>query len=855
MELDDILLGFADLTSDALMVGFRSSMQAPATVVYVNPAFVETFGYTPEEVIDGPATVTLAPDQKSSVFAQLSRHLAAGDDRFTLEKECCRKDRSTFWSAVSYRVFYRDDGSLLIVAAHRDVSDLRDRERRAELALQERDKSLATARAAQDRLVAALESYPNSIAIFDRERRLVQCNSAYKASVARHPEQIRAGMHITDILRNSIEDGLLVCPDNDPEGFIDKIIRSAEHGVTRMDLELAGDRHERTLRSRSANGDYVIIRVNTTELVRERRAAEQSQARLMSAINAYPAPFSIYDAHGVLLVFNEPYARAYSDDPSEIRPGLHVREVLATGIRNKRFPAAAGREQAWIEEMLKSSIEADPFYDIELAGDIHHRVLCSRADNGDVLFVRLDTTELVRQQREVEEYARMLEAANSAILHEAVHDQLTGLGNRRFLQERFAELSQRRRREGGEIAVLHIDLDRFKQINDTIGHAAGDHVLVEVSKRLGQALRSDDVATRIGGDEFVVLLYLTDDPGRPEALADRLLTSLCRPTVYEGRECRFGASIGIATTMVTEESTLLAESDIALYKAKRAGRAQVAVFNRADMDEMRRIKVLADDILRGIEQREFVPYFQPQVDATTGRIVGLEALARWMHPEHGVVGPGSFIATAGDLNVARDIDFMIFEKSIADCAQALGMMADPPGLSFNLSIRSVLTPDLDRIRDLVAQFPGPIAFELLETIFLEEADTTFLMQLDRFREMGLSIDVDDFGSGRASIVALQRISPDRLKIDRRLIEPLAETQSARQLVRSIIEIGRALQIGVTAEGVETAAQAGILASLGCDRLQGYHFAPPLPLDEVVQMIRAQERRDGIIDKDPAGTRP
>ncbi|MBS0125695.1 sensor domain-containing protein [Thetidibacter halocola] len=833
MNLKDLLENYIELSPDAVMIARRDSVAHRSIVHYVNPAFQAAFGWSPETIIGRPAAETLSPDAREAFYADLNARLAAGQDHLAIETSCVRADGSPFWAVLSMRVLYQPDGSLMIVSTHRDVSELKEKERRASGALLDNERMLAELEAVQQRLVSALESYPDPFVIYDKSLCLVQCNQAYRKAMARDPDRIRPGMPVADVLNIAIDDGLILPPEGDRDRFVSDILQHGCISKTVLDIELANDTHHRILRSRSSAGDHVIIRVDTTELVRQRRAAEESRARLINALNAYPAPFAIYDRDRLLVTCNESYLRSFTDTPEEISTGMHVREVLTIGLRHGRFPDALGREDDWIAEKLDANMANRPFEDLELAGDIHQRVLRSRAENGDILLVRIDTTELVRQRRSIEEYARMLEQANKAILHDAFHDQLTGLGNRRFLQNQFRRLSKRREFRGGELAALHVDLDRFKQINDTIGHAAGDHVLTVVAERIRANIAKSDVVARIGGDEFVILLYLSEtDLDRPEVLARTLLEALSRPTVFEGRECRFGASVGIARTPLADETDLLPDSDIALYKAKRGGRGQYAVFDQSDLNEMRRVKAVADDIILALERAEFVPYLQPQVDAHSGAFVGLEALARWQHPERGILSPDTFLDVAADLNVLADIDRMIFEKAIDSCATLFRDWPDPPSLSFNVSIKRVLSGDIDHIGRTASRYPGKVAFELLETIFLEEADTEFLMKLDHFRELGLTIEVDDFGSGRASVVALQRIAPHRLKIDSRLVAPLTETPSAERLVRSIVEIGHALEIGVTAEGVETPEQARLLSRLGCDRLQGYHFGAPMGIDDL-----------------------
>lgn len=699
-------------------------------------------------------------------------------------------------------------------------------------------KQRRAAEALKERMLAAISAYPAPFCIYDSASRLAVWNDRYAAALTDRPGDLYTGMPMEEAMRLGLRNGRFPAAKGREEAWLQQTLNSATAIKPVEDIELAGDTHHRLLRSKSRNGDLVVVRLDTTELVRQRRTLQETQDRLISAINAFPDPFSIYDKDLDLALWNPAFAASLTDDPSEIKVGMNVRDVLKMAIRNGHIPRAEGREQEWLDDYVSPNMVDVEEEDFEFSNGRYYRIKRSRSESGETLVLRLDMTETVRQRRALETYAGQLEEANQQITFKALHDQLTGLGNRRHLSEKFEELSQKRRTQGGELAALHIDLDRFKQINDTIGHAAGDHVLVEVAARIKANVRGDDVVARIGGDEFVILLDVPEDSTRPEQLAEALLADLARPVLFHGRECRFGASIGIARTPLADEADLLTNSDVALYKAKRAGRGQVAIFDRSDIEEMRATKQMADEIIRGLENREFEPYYQPQIDAQTGAVVGLEALARWRHPDQGVLAPDQFLGVATDLNVVADIDRMIFERAIKDCGAAFGDSADVPNLSFNVSANRLNFDEIHEIGQHARTYPGGIAFELLETIFLEEQSEAFMLQLDQLRDMGISIEVDDFGSGRASIVALQRIAPDRLKIDRRLVSPMKPGNNATKLVKSIIDIGRALDIGVIAEGVETADQAQILSELGTGRLQGYYFSRPLSLPDLLPYLRS-----------------
>ncbi len=571
---------------------------------------------------------------------------------------------------------------------------------------------------------------------------------------------------------------------------------------------------------------------------------EAVQTRLMSAISISPDPFAIYDARDKLVIWNPAFAETVSPNPDDVQAGMTKREVAEVSLNNGHLDDAVGREAEFLKSYMADWDAGESTGFVMRIKGRDYKIIRSRGSNGDRVTLQVDISEQLRQQRELSTYAERLEQANREISQQALHDDLTGLGNRRFLNARLEEMTEARQSCGFEIAALHIDLDRFKQINDTMGHAAGDHVLRTVADILRTKVRKEDTVARIGGDEFIVLMNCAAESDMPDILAERLIEEICKPIPYEDRLCRLGASIGIARTPMIPAGELLACSDIALYKAKTGGRAMKAVFDHGDLESMKSAKKLGDDILRGLENNEFIPFYQPQIDASTGSIAAVEVLARWDHPERGLLAPAEFLAIASDIQVDGELDKMVFDHAIEECCAHFDGSEDMPTLSFNVSLSRLMQPGLpDMIADL--GYPGRLTFELVETIFVEEEESSFLERIEELRRLGVNFELDDFGSGRASIVGLRRIGPERLKIDRRLVEPIVASESASRLVQSIIDIGRALDIGITAEGVETAAHLAELIRLGCDRMQGFYFAAPAPLRE------AMDRASSVIGAEQA----
>jgi EAL domain-containing protein (putative c-di-GMP-specific phosphodiesterase class I) len=313
---------------------------------------------------------------------------------------------------------------------------------------------------------------------------------------------------------------------------------------------------------------------------------------------------------------------------------------------------------------------------------------------------------------------------------------------------------------------------------------------------------------------------------------------------YEGHECRFGVSVGIAieTGAQVDPRRLLINADIALYKAKSRGRNRYEFFTDALQAEVVRTKRVADEILHGLENNEFLPHYQPQFDARTLEVVGAEALARWQHPQDGIVAPAHFLDVAEELNVVSTIDRIVLEQALQqfDAWNTAGLRV--PRISVNVSARRLQDEQLIATLRSLNIKPGTVSFELVESIFLDESDDVVLFNIDQIKDLGIDIEIDDFGTGYASIVSLLKLKPRRLKIDRQLVLPIVESPAQRHLVESIIDIGKSLGIQVVGEGVETMEHAHILRDLGCDILQGYAFAKAMGAPELTSFLRADAWR-------------
>jgi len=426
----------------------------------------------------------------------------------------------------------------------------------------------------------------------------------------------------------------------------------------------------------------------------------------------------------------------------------------------------------------------------------------------------------------------------------ALQDGLTGLPNRAVLMDRLEHAIARTRREHGTVALLFVDLDRFKSVNDTLGHLIGDRLLMAVAERLVSELRPGDTAARLGGDEFVVLCQDVGGPQGASTVARRLGDALARPFDIDGYTVQISASIGVVLAGEDEDDpgSLLSDADSAMYAAKQRGRARHEMFDvglRERSGERRRIE---RDLRTAIDGDELRAHYQTIVDLTTGRVQGVEALVRWLHPQLGLLSPADFLGSAEDSGLIVEVDSWVLRHACtwaASCSPT-GRADDQLNLSVNLSARQLVRPGLARrvadALDASGLAPDHLALELTESSLLD-ATPSALSELGAVKDLGVTLGLDDFGTGYSSLTYLRRFPVDFLKIDRSFTAGLGTHREDTAIVKATIALAHALHLRATAEGVEHAEQAERLRMLGCDGAQGFHFARPQPAESVEFALR------------------
>jgi diguanylate cyclase (GGDEF)-like protein len=433
-------------------------------------------------------------------------------------------------------------------------------------------------------------------------------------------------------------------------------------------------------------------------------------------------------------------------------------------------------------------------------------------------------------------------AAEQQTQHEALHDPLTGLPNRNLFLDRLEHATSAAARRETSIAVLFLDLDQFKVVNDSLGHAAGDELLAAVAPRIEQALRPGDTVARFGGDEFAVLAEDVGNERGATRIAERIAEDLATPFILRGREHFVSASVGIALGEGNEApEALIRDADSALYRAKEHGRGRYEIFDEVMRSRVIEHMQIENDLRRAIQRHELELHYQPVIKLTDGSVVALEALLRWNHPERGMIGPLAFIPVAEESRLIVPIGRWVIEQACRQAAawQALNPDAAPVSVAVNLSARQIADPDLiSHIEGSIRANriePSSLWLELTETTLLDE--TSFVERtLQSLKGLGVRLVLDDFGVGFSSLGYLKRLPLSMIKLDRSFVENLTEGSHDAAIVRAVSEMADTIGIGVVAEGVETDEQVRIASGLGCGFAQGFHFSEPVPVAHVERLL-------------------
>ena len=802
-----------------------------------NARFAAMLGYEPDELIGHPGELICASPESYAALGEIAGPLISGGGQLDVEWELRRKDGSTFVArliAKSLDPASPQQGTVWI------VEDITDRRRDAdELArlLREQEAILATA----------------SIGIvFIRDRRIVRCNRRYEEMYGYGPGELEGkptAVLYTDISEHAkasavyeplargetsrrVElrrrkdgtafwgrvEGRAVDPLDPHRGSVWIVEDVTERRRAEEDLRrLVREQHESEERVQRALGEQELILDNAAVGIAFVRAREIQRCNrfLEEMVGAEPGEL-VGKSSAVLFAAQADWEEAGRRAYQHTAPGeTHDAEWLFRRRDGSTFRCRTrGRridlgesEQEWIWSLEDVTVE--------------HAAREWLQSSRDAL------------ERAVAERTAELREANARARHLADHDALTGLPNRRLLEDRLTQALALSYRNRKQTAVMFVDLDRFKAVNDLLGHAAGDILLKEVAQRLVRQLRVGDTICRIGGDEFVVVLPELKRAADAAQVARKVLEQLSQPLMVEERELIVTPSIGIAVFPDDgrDAETLIRNSDAAMYHAKELGRANYQFFTAEMNQAASRRLALEADLRRALGRDELRVFYQPIVDARTGLVAAHEALARWQHPERGLVEPGEFIQLAEESGMILKLGEWVLRQACR-WATFIGVERGLP-VSVNLSPRQFNDPKLVHTVAVALRETGLPArllqLEITETTAMQHTDVT-LATLNRLKALGVSIAIDDFGTGYSSLSYLKRFPVDLLKIDRSFTTELPADADQCAIVSAIVALAHALELQVIAEGVENAEQREFLASCGCDFIQGHLTGAPLDAD-------------------------
>ena len=684
-------------------------------------------------------------------------------------------------------------------------------------------------------LDAAVENIPYGFCVWSSDFKLLMWNRYYLDIYGFPADSIAAGMSLEAVVKLSSAMGNH--PEQTPQQFLAAYRQELEanrQGLRYKSREqLAGGRTVETAHVFSPGLGWVVTHEDVTEAIvtseivqKRKRELERQNIRLDAAVNNISQGLCMFDPKGRLVICNAPYARIYALTDEMVKPGTPLDDILGhlfdTGMHSSTF---ATREQYidWRHDVIARGQHEKTV--VEFGNRI---ILMQHHPMKDGGFV--STHEDITEQRQQE----------ARIQHLARHDALTELPNRTQFLDEMADTEALIER-GAKVAVLCIDLDHFKSVNDTLGHTIGDKVLMQASARLWGTTRETDLLARLGGDEFSLLLRPIDKPSDAATIAERIVSTMTSPFAIDGHQIAIGASVGIAIAPQDGETTdvLMKNADLALYRAKSEGRSTYHFFEQEMDAAIQKRRTIESGLRTALQLNELRVVFQPLVGLKENKITCLEALLRWRH-EGEDISPAEFIPVAEETGLIVPIGEWVLREA---CSAALGWPTEAR-VAVNLSPVQFKNKRLfETIHNILAETglpPTRLELEITESLMLSDNEQT-LHTLHRLRAIGIRISMDDFGTGYSSLSYLRSFPFDKIKIDRSFMRDLDSRRDSLAIIKAVIGLGHSLGMSTTAEGVETEEQLRAVREQGCNEVQGFLFSPPLEAGQV-QALLANEKR-------------
>ncbi len=677
----------------------------------------------------------------------------------------------------------------------------------------------------KQRLDTAVENMAQGLTLFDQSRRLVVCNQRYIEMYGLSPDVVKPGCYLRDLIAHRNELGSIQVEIDE---YCERIV---EH-VARAEMVTLQSIEGRTIQIKHrplSDGGWVATHEDITERSRQENAILQQAGELARINMQFDAALSnmaqglcMFDGEKRLVVWNDRYAGLYQLPPELLNVGAPHQAIIADRVsrgilKGDRSASAAEQKLATLNQLPKdaASCRVDEFSDGRF-------ILVTRQPmaDGGWLATHEDITERRRAEAE--------------IVHLARHDALTGLANRAEFNAKLQETCKRLQRSGGTVTVMMVDLDKFKAVNDTFGHPAGDRLLIEVGRRLQATVRETDAVARLGGDEFAII----QEGGANQregaiALALRIINAISQPFDLNGNRTNLGTSVGIvmAPEHDIDPEGLLKRADLALYDAKSNGRNDYRFF-RNELLEVADTQRTAENELRdAIEREQFELYYQPVMDAKTRTLCGVEALVRWRHPIKGMISPDKFVPLAETTGLIGPLGEWILRRACADAASW------PPNIKLAVNISAIQFQKGNLFEVILRTLletgiaPERLELEITETSLLEnqEAHLTTIRQV---KNLGISVALDDFGTGYSSVNYLTNFPFDKIKIDKSFTQGVLDRRDCKAVVASTLALAQGLGTVTTAEGVETEEQLEYMRAAGVDLVQGYLFGRPVPISQL-----------------------
>ncbi len=782
---------------------YTASLDAVPSFQFVSPQIERVLGYNSEQIVGDRGFFA-----KQIHSQDQERVLAEFRQRSCNNKASCSEYR--IWAADGHLVWLRDEARTvqpdpgkprLLLGVLRDITEQK-----------RTTKQLARA---EDEWTQAMEQFAHAILLLDMDRRLVRANSAFYRML---------GIDVASSVGQYLAD--LVYPEGEQSPCrICQALETRQEGVFTIEPEDAGNPTGRPLELtlklvHDSSGIATGMVMGLNDLTRIRQTEQRLRQSAIVFENTADGVI-ITDADNNIIDVN----RAFTEIT-----GYRREEVLG---KNPRILRSQRHDEKFYQALWNS---------LNTTGKWRGEIWNRRKD-GSIYPEWLTISNVHEEGGKLTNYVAVF-ADISAVKHSqeqmeylAHHDALTGLPNRLLFNDRLSHALNHAQRNRLMLAVTFLDLDRFKNINDSLGHQAGDALLKQVAKVLVRSVRQEDTVARIGGDEFILILENIHEAKDAMIAAEKLMLALNEPFKLEGQEIHVAASMGISLYPRDgkDASTLLRNADAAMYRAKEGGRNGYQFYTRELTQNAIERVFMENNLRRALEQDELTLFYQPQIDLHTGRIIGIEALVRWQHPELGIVSPAKFIPVAEDCGLIHSVGDWVLQTA---CTQAACWLKK--GLSFGHIAVNVAGRQLQRggivntVRTALKESGLPLSMlelEVTENFIMREAEHA-INQLEALRELGVVLAIDDFGTGYSSLSYLKRLPINKLKIDQSFVRDIPEDPNDIAISNAVIALGQSLQMTVIAEGVETSEQVEFLKEAGCHEAQGYFYSMPLSSDRM-----------------------